>query len=124
MLKNYFQLPFQLIHDLVIVPVEINGVELSFLLDTGVDLTILFNLTEVESQNVKNAARILLKGLGAGDPVQGYLLIEINGKKAYQFKLSEINSILSSGEGKRVRFRIMRNGIEKVITFELKRLLL
>ena len=68
--KNHFQLPFQLIHDLVIVPVEINGVELSFLLDTGVDSTILFNLTEVDSLNVKNATSILLKGLGAGEPIQ------------------------------------------------------
>jgi len=68
--KNHFQLPFQLIHDLVILPVEINGVELSFLLDTGVDSTILFNLTEVDSLNVKNATSILLKGLGAGNPVQ------------------------------------------------------
>lgn len=68
--KDHFQLSFQLIHDLVIVPVEINGVELSFLLDTGVDSTILFNLTEVDSLNVKNATSILLKGLGAGDPIQ------------------------------------------------------
>jgi len=57
-------------------------------------------------------------GLQIGD-----LLIDINGKKAYRFKLSEINRILSSGEGKRMRFRIMRNGIEKVITFELKKIL-
>jgi len=68
--KNHFQLPFQLIHDLVIVPLEINGVELSFLLDTGVDSTILFNLTEVDSLNVKNAKSILLRGLGGGDPIQ------------------------------------------------------
>jgi hypothetical protein len=68
--KNHFQMSFQLIHDLVILPVEINGVELSFLLDTGVDSTILFNLTEVDSLNVKNATSIRLKGLGAGDPIQ------------------------------------------------------
>ncbi|MCJ7758353.1 MAG: aspartyl protease family protein [Gillisia sp.] len=68
--KNHFQLPFQLLHDLVIVPVEINGVELSFLLDTGVDSTILFNLMEVDSLEVKNATSILLKGLGGGDPIQ------------------------------------------------------
>jgi hypothetical protein len=52
------------------VPVEINGVELSFLLDTGVDSTILFNLREVDSLNVKNATTILLKGLGAGEPIK------------------------------------------------------
>ena len=67
--KNHFKLPFQLIHDLVIVPVEVNGVELSFLLDTGVDSTILFNLSEVDSLNVRNAKTILLKGLGAGEPI-------------------------------------------------------
>lgn len=68
--KDHFQLAFQLINDLVIVPVEINGVELSFLLDTGVDSTILFNLKEVDSLNVKNPTSILLKGLGAGDPIR------------------------------------------------------
>jgi len=69
--KNHFELPFQLVHDLVIMPVEINGVELSFLLDTGVDSTILFNLTEVDYLDVKNATSILLKGLGGGDFIQG-----------------------------------------------------
>ena len=51
--KDHFELPFQLIHDLVIIQVEINGVELSFLLDTGVDSTIMFNLKEVDSLDVK-----------------------------------------------------------------------
>ncbi len=57
-------------------------------------------------------------GLQIGD-----LLVEINGKEAYRFKLSEINGILSSGQGKRIRFRILRKGIEKVIRFELKKIL-
>ena len=57
-------------------------------------------------------------GLQIGD-----WLIDINGKKAYGFKLSEINSILSYREEKKIRFRIMRNGMEKVITFELRKIL-
>ncbi len=68
--KDHFQLSFELISDLVIVPVEVNGVALSFLLDTGVDSTILFNLSEVDSLEVKNATTILLRGLGAGEPIQ------------------------------------------------------
>lgn len=57
-------------------------------------------------------------GLQIGD-----ILLDINGKKAYRYKLTQINSILSSGEGKRIRFKIMRNGMEKMISFELEKIL-
>ncbi|HEY9184233.1 MAG TPA: aspartyl protease family protein [Salegentibacter sp.] len=66
--KAYFKLPFQLINDLVIVPVSVNGVELSFLLDTGVNATLIFAI-DGEIPNVKNTRRIFLRGLGAGEPV-------------------------------------------------------
>ena len=34
---------FKLINNLIIIPVEVNGVTLSFLLDTGVSKPIIFN---------------------------------------------------------------------------------
>ena len=40
------KIEFQFINNLIIVPIEINGVKLSFVLDTGVSKPILFNLSE------------------------------------------------------------------------------
>lgn len=60
---------FKLINNLIIIPVEVNGTELSFLLDTGVSKPILFNLTENDSIEVKNISPISLRGLGGGEPI-------------------------------------------------------
>ncbi|MCF4102433.1 aspartyl protease family protein [Gillisia sp. M10.2A] len=68
--KDYFDLKFELVNDLVVIPVGINGVELSFLLDTGVDSTVLFSLQEKDSLEIKNATVIYLRGLGEGEPVR------------------------------------------------------
>jgi hypothetical protein len=53
---------------LVFIPIKVNGVELNFLLDTGVDETILFSLEEKRSPFF-NTERILLKGLGSQEAV-------------------------------------------------------
>ncbi|TDU42797.1 aspartyl protease [Gelidibacter sediminis] len=61
---------FQLIDNLIIIPVEINGVTLSFLLDTGVSKPILFNIIDsADSLKLKNLETIYLRGLGDGDYV-------------------------------------------------------
>ncbi len=64
---------FKLINNLIILPVEINGKELSFILDTGVNKTIIFNLTENDSIGLANTEKILLRGLGGGDAVEAIL---------------------------------------------------
>ncbi|MGB5418420.1 MAG: signaling protein, partial [Algibacter sp.] len=47
---------FKLINNLIIFPVEINGVTLSFLLDTGVSKPIIFNFLNVsDSLLIKDA---------------------------------------------------------------------
>lgn len=69
---------FQLINNLVVIPLEINGKQLSFILDTGVNKTILFNLTENDSIGLKNVERVTLRGLGSGEPVEA--LISKNNK--------------------------------------------
>ena len=62
---------FKLISNLIVIPVEINGVELSFLLDTGVSKPIIFNFLNInEELQVNNAERIYLRGLGEGDIVE------------------------------------------------------
>ena len=49
--KSYLKesVKFKLVNNLIIVPLEINGKELSFILDTGVNKTIIFNLSENDS---------------------------------------------------------------------------
>ncbi|SDR95928.1 Aspartyl protease [Formosa sp. Hel1_31_208] len=61
---------FQLINNLIVIPVEVNGVELSFILDTGVSKPILFNITNTDSLQMNNVESIFLRGLGDGQPVK------------------------------------------------------
>ena len=63
------KISFELVNNLVIVPVEVNGDKLSFLLDTGVNSTILFGITEADSLRVNNAKPIKVRGLGEGSGV-------------------------------------------------------
>jgi len=65
--RENFEMDFTKVNDLVIIPVEVNGVELNFLLDTGVDSSIIFSLEEKDSLNVKNAKEIKLKGWGENE---------------------------------------------------------
>lgn len=68
--KGYFKQKIELVNDLVIIPVELNGRELFFLLDTGVNATILFSLSSKDSSEVNDPSVIYLKGLGAGKPIR------------------------------------------------------
>lgn len=61
---------FELINNLVIVPVEVNGTPLRFILDSGVSKPILFNLSDQDSIQLKNVSRISIKGLGGGEPIE------------------------------------------------------
>lgn len=70
--RKSFKLPFDQVNSLVIIPVELNGVNLSFLLDTGVDSTVLFSIPDNDSMVVRNASQIWIKGLGMEEPVEGY----------------------------------------------------
>lgn len=63
--KGTDKIRFQLINNVIIIPVEVNGVPLSFLLDTGVARPIVFNFLKTsDSLEILNAERIYLKGLG------------------------------------------------------------
>lgn len=54
---------FKLINNLIFIPMNVNGVELNFMLDSGIAETLLFSL---ENKNVdfKNIEKITFKGLG------------------------------------------------------------
>lgn len=64
------RIPFQLVNNLPIVEVEINGTPLSFILDTGVKSTILFSLEAADSVQLKNTSPVLLQGLGSGGKIE------------------------------------------------------
>lgn len=58
---------------MIVIPLEINGKELSFILDTGVNKTILFNLSEKDSVSLLNTTKVKLRGLGNGDAVDAII---------------------------------------------------
>ncbi len=61
---------FQLINNLIVIPLEINGAQLNFILDSGVSKPILFNLSFQDSVELKNVSEISINGLGAGEPIK------------------------------------------------------
>lgn len=63
------RITFNLVNNLVIIPVEVNGKELSFLLDTGVNYTLLFSLYDNDSLEIKNVTRVKIRGLGEGGDI-------------------------------------------------------
>ena len=63
------KISFKLINNLVVIPVEVNGVPLTFLLDTGVSSTMMFSLSEVDSLELNNTKSIRLRGLGDGGSI-------------------------------------------------------
>ena len=69
--KKKVAIPFQLVNNLIIFPIKVNGVQLNFLLDTGVEETILFSLEENEEVKLFEIEKIMLKGLGSQDAVEG-----------------------------------------------------
>lgn len=69
--KQSDKIKFKLINNLVVIPVEINGVTLSFILDTGVSKPIIFNFLNVsDTLKIKDTETIFLRGLGEGESVE------------------------------------------------------
>lgn len=64
-------IPFKLINNLVFIPIKVNGVELNFLLDSGVEETILFSMEDKKEVTFKNVEKIKLRGLGSEEEIEG-----------------------------------------------------
>ncbi len=60
---------FKLLSNLIVFPIEINGNEFNFILDSGVASTILFNLKSQDSVDLKSIKKIKLQGLGSGEAI-------------------------------------------------------
>ena len=71
-LKNKVVIPFKFINNLIFIPVSINGEELTFLLDTGVEQTILFSLDEKNEVKLFDVEKLKLKGLGSKEAIDAY----------------------------------------------------
>ncbi|WP_239986547.1 MULTISPECIES: aspartyl protease family protein [Arenibacter] len=67
--EKYQKIKFKLVNNLIIVPIEVNGTNLSFILDSGVNKPILFNLSDKDSIQINNVSEIAIKGLGEGDAI-------------------------------------------------------
>ncbi|MGU3373714.1 PDZ domain-containing protein [Chryseobacterium sp. M5A1_1a] len=63
-------IPFQFINNLIFIPINVNGAELTFLLDTGVAETILFSL-ENKDLKLGNVEKIKFSGLGGNLSIDG-----------------------------------------------------
>ena len=84
--KNSTRISFQLINNLIIIPLEVNGAKLSFILDSGVSKPILFNLSGQDSIELKNVSEIAIRGLGEGEPIKAL------SSKGNMFQLKELQS--------------------------------
>lgn len=67
--KKFHKVKFELINNLMVIPIEVNGSKLSFVLDSGVGTPILFNLADQDSIQLNNVTEITINGLGEGDPI-------------------------------------------------------
>ncbi|WP_411032260.1 aspartyl protease family protein [Spongiimicrobium sp. 3-5] len=68
--KKVQKVKFQLINNLIVIPLEVNGAKLSFILDSGVSKPILFNLSDQDSIQINNVSEVTIRGLGGGEPIK------------------------------------------------------
>jgi Txe/YoeB family toxin of Txe-Axe toxin-antitoxin module len=69
--KKKITIPFKFINNLIIIPVEVNGTKLNFLLDTGVSETLLFSLDETEQVKFEKIEKIKFNGFGNKEAFEG-----------------------------------------------------
>ena len=71
--KDKIKIPFELSHNLIIVDVIFNGVNLKMIADTGASKSVVFSLPNNESMVIKEANLITISGAGISEKIQGYL---------------------------------------------------
>lgn len=68
--EKYQKVKFQMVNNLIVLPVEVNGSQLFFILDSGAGNPILFNLSDQDSIQINNVSEVTIKGLGEGEAIQ------------------------------------------------------
>lgn len=71
--SNKITIPFELTHNLIIIDVEINKVDLKMVLDTGSERNLLFSFPENDSIEFFNPKIIKVKGLGYGEALDAII---------------------------------------------------
>ncbi|EKF55897.1 PDZ/DHR/GLGF domain-containing protein [Galbibacter marinus] len=61
---------FDFVNNLIVLEVEVNKIPLSFIVDTGVNKPILFDISPEDSLEVHSPKDIYIKGLGGGEPLR------------------------------------------------------
>lgn len=67
---NKTEIKFQFINNLILIPIEVNGTQLTFLLDSGVNETLLFSIDNKDI-NLNNVEKTNFTGLGKDVEVEG-----------------------------------------------------
>jgi len=113
---------FQLINNLIVFPIQVNGKQLSFILDTGVTKTILFSLRSSDSLVIKNTENVTLSGLGRGKSADALLAknntFQIKGLKSTNedlYIVTETTIDLSSKMGTTIHGIIGYNLLKDVV---------
>lgn len=65
-------IPFEVHNNLVVIPVEVNGVNLKFLLDTGVKESFIFSIDETNEINFAHVEKINIRGFGGIETFEAY----------------------------------------------------
>lgn len=69
--SSSIKVPVKIINNLVFIPVKVNGIELLFLLDTGVEETILLGFDDANEINLNQVQKVNIRGLGRNEAVEG-----------------------------------------------------
>ncbi len=62
--EKKMSLKFKLINNLILIPIELNQNKFTFILDTGVSKSLLFNVKSTDSLKLKNLETVRIRGLG------------------------------------------------------------
>ncbi|WP_210463956.1 aspartyl protease family protein [Rufibacter roseolus] len=72
--RKRVRIPFQLVHNLIIIPIKINNSNpLNFIVDTGVDRTLLMEIGQFDTITLNNVEKLFLRGLGSGEGINAML---------------------------------------------------
>ncbi len=83
------EIPFKFVSNLIVIPVEINGIQLNMIFDTGVKQTLLFNIKTPDTLQLQNLKTRIFAGIGKRDTA-------ITGASSTHNKLRIKNLILNN----------------------------
>ncbi|WP_162051308.1 aspartyl protease family protein [Pontibacter pamirensis] len=87
--RKKINIPFELVHNLIVIPVRINGSQpLNFILDSGVKNTLITHLFHDDSLDLKEVNKITIQGLGEGHSIEAY---ESDGNEMFMRGIKGIN---------------------------------